>query len=147
MHTRTSGLKLLQPFIRTDTNLTLVEKYLYINTRNEQEYFEYLYQVIGLILQGRKEGHDKTFVLQHILDFLHNQKFEWNHPMYKKYVQIENEQIDFLSSPMEVEEGVIQCGKCGSRKTLSFAKQTRSGDESTSVFAQCTGCGNKWQSA
>ena len=32
----------------------------------------------------------------------------------------------------------------GSNKTLSFTKQTRCGDESTTVFAVCYDCHNKW---
>tara|TARA_A100001015_G_scaffold221287_1_gene248996 strand:+ start:754 stop:1167 length:414 start_codon:yes stop_codon:yes gene_type:complete len=50
----------------------------------------------------------------------------------------------FLVKPFEVEEGVLECGKCGSNKTLSYTKQTRSGDESTTVFAVCYDCHNKW---
>ena len=47
-------------------------------------------------------------------------------------------------SPAEVEEGVLEC-KCGSKRTISFTLQTRSGDEGTSVWARCVECGNKWQ--
>ena len=39
---------------------------------------------------------------------------------------------------VEIEEGVMECTKCGSKKTYSYTKQTRGGDEATTVFAICS---------
>lgn len=50
---------------------------------------------------------------------------------------------EFRQKDLEVADGIFQC-KCGSKKVMSFSKQTRSGDESTTVFASCTVCKNKW---
>ena len=63
---------------------------------------------------------------------------------FEKFRISQQEQDDFVTSPAEVEEGVLEC-KCGSKRTISFTLQTRSGDEGTSVWARCVECGNKWQ--
>ena len=55
------------------------------------------------------------------------------------------EEESFIIKPFEIEEGVLECGKCGSKKTYSYTKQTRSGDESTTVFAICCNCNSKWK--
>ena len=64
---------------------------------------------------------------------------------YEEYRLKLKEHDGFLIKPFEVDEGVLECGKCGSNKTISYTKQTRSGDESTSVFALCYNCNNKWK--
>ncbi|GHV49493.1 hypothetical protein AGMMS49579_01350 [Spirochaetia bacterium] len=55
----------------------------------------------------------------------------------------EEEEIEYLECPPIIEEGVLKC-KCGSSKVYSFSKQTRRCDESTTVFALCYVCKNKW---
>ena len=50
----------------------------------------------------------------------------------------------FILKPFEVDEGVLTCNKCGSNKTYSYTKQTRSGDEATTVFAICSNCNARW---
>ncbi len=55
-----------------------------------------------------------------------------------------NEQDNFLTNPVEVEEGVFQC-VCGCKKTFSYQKQTRSSDESITVFVTCSKCGRRWK--
>ena len=55
------------------------------------------------------------------------------------------ERDDFINNPYTIDEGVLECEKCGSKKTISTTKQTRSGDESTTVFAMCISCNSKWK--
>lgn len=47
--------------------------------------------------------------------------------------------------PEKLQDGLIQC-RCGSRKTSYVEKQTRSADESMTVFAKCHTCGKRWKS-
>jgi DNA-directed RNA polymerase subunit M/transcription elongation factor TFIIS len=82
-----------------------------------------------------------------------NNKFGWGHEQFNYVSNLINEQNDFIKNPFEVEEGIFQCkafiketGKiCGSRRVYSYAKQDRSSDEGTSVYAQCMNCGCKWR--
>ncbi len=74
---------------------------------------------------------------------LKSQLLVWQDSSFEQFLKIEKEEDNFLESPLEVAEGAIKC-KCGSERVFSFSKQTRSGDESTSVFALCSSCKSKW---
>ncbi|AAS18100.1 transcription elongation factor TFIIS [Singapore grouper iridovirus] len=43
-----------------------------------------------------------------------------------------------------VEEGTLQCPKCGCKKVHVVQRQTRSADEPMTVFAVCSNCGKRW---
>ncbi len=72
-------------------------------------------------------------------------EFLWNHPNLAEIRHQFEERDAFLENPPEVEEGVLQCQKCGSRKTHSFSKQTRAADESTTVFVRCSQCSHSFR--
>lgn len=57
------------------------------------------------------------------------------------------EQDDFITNPLEIQEGVLECPKCHGRRTISFVRQERSGDEALVVRAVCVkdGCGHAWR--
>ena len=42
-------------------------------------------------------------------------------------------------------EGNLQCPKCKGRKIHRIEKQTRSADESATVFCYCTECTKRWK--
>ena len=39
----------------------------------------------------------------------------------------------------------FKCVKCGGNKTTYYTMQTRSSDESETIFITCLGCGRKWR--
>lgn len=39
----------------------------------------------------------------------------------------------------------FRCGKCHKRECVYIERQTRSGDEATSLFICCLGCGHRWK--
>lgn len=82
----------------------------------------------------------------YINDVIMNNKLGWDHSVFTIMKQKEHEQDNYIQNPYEVEEGVIQCTnqKCGSFKVFSRSAQTRSADEPTTTFAECTQCKNKW---
>lgn len=47
--------------------------------------------------------------------------------------------------PKDMPDGMLQCGKCKSRKTSYYELQTRSSDEPMTVFAKCHACGARWK--
>ena len=68
--------------------------------------------------------------------------------MYMTHKQLkENQKMrdEYITSPVDVEEGVMQCNKCGSMRTFSTQKQVRSADEGFSTFCMCANCGAKWR--
>jgi DNA-directed RNA polymerase subunit M/transcription elongation factor TFIIS len=44
-----------------------------------------------------------------------------------------------------VDEGVLQCKKCKSRRVLTITQQTRSADEGSTAFAFCSECSHTWK--
>jgi DNA-directed RNA polymerase subunit M/transcription elongation factor TFIIS len=71
-------------------------------------------------------------------------KIGWLHPILENDIMDVDEMRDYMQSPLEVEEGVIECGKCKSKRVFSYQKQTRGCDESSTTFAQCAKCGKQW---
>jgi DNA-directed RNA polymerase subunit M/transcription elongation factor TFIIS len=47
--------------------------------------------------------------------------------------------------PKDMPDGMLQCRKCGSKKTSYYELQTRSADEPMTVFARCHECPNRWK--
>lgn len=45
----------------------------------------------------------------------------------------------------EIQEGIFQCKKCGSKKTSYYSLQTRSSDEPMTNFITCVECKNRWK--
>ena len=80
-----------------------------------------------------------------ILELIKNDIFLYNTDEYKIFKVKLDEIDDFLINPFEVDEGVLDCHKCGSNKTFSYTKQTRGGDESTTVFVVCSKCKSRWK--
>ena len=72
-------------------------------------------------------------------------KIDWGHETFVSFQKKIEEYDLFLEKPFEIEDGVIECGKCGSKQTYSYTKQTRSGDEATTVFSVCAKCNAKWK--
>lgn len=80
-----------------------------------------------------------------ISDELLNNKFLLNEIHFEKYKKLQKEKDDFLDKPIDVDESVVECGKCKSKKTYSYSKQVRSSDEGFSVFSFCFNCQNRWR--
>jgi len=68
-------------------------------------------------------------------------KMMWEHPSFDEERDRMQRLDDFLLQPPDVEEGLLECRRCHSRRTFSFSKQTRRSDESATVFVQCAQCG------
>jgi len=45
----------------------------------------------------------------------------------------------------EIEDSLLQCGKCHQRKVDYYQKQTRGADEPMTIFANCLHCGHRWR--
>lgn len=71
--------------------------------------------------------------------------FAYDHEQYYNIKQTFREEEDFIMNPPIIEEGVISCKKCKSKRTFSFNKQTRSSDEAVTVFVRCVDCGTQFR--
>lgn len=136
---RNTGYKALSTVLENENNIKIIEKNVYLKsleTEDNIKYYNiYLYQVIGDIINNCK--------LSDVLSNIKTNKLLWEHDSFSDIRKKIEEQDDFIVNPFEVEEGVLQC-KCGSKRVFSYSKQVRSGDESSTTFAQCVVCKSKW---
>ena len=59
----------------------------------------------------------------------------------KKSVMVESmEKVSLLPTTNE-----YACEKCGNHSAYYYMRQTRSADEATTRFLECTKCGHKWR--
>lgn len=105
---------------------------------------------IQAIKYVRAAGADKRIVdkfteEKDVLEYIYGSEEQcgFDSPCFTKYAQEEAEAIHLQENP-HVVEGIFSCKKCKSRRIITNSKQTRCGDEATTVFAQCSKCGNAW---
>lgn len=134
---RTLGKQVLSNYIKSSKNVNVIENKINKVTCNQDEYKSLILEIVN----AKRNGSSSKY----IMDILKQGYFLDNRKEYVEFRAKIEEHDGFLVKPFEVEEGVLECGKCGSNKTISYTKQTRSGDESTSVFALCYECNNKWK--
>lgn len=113
-----------------------IEKSIFKNTKNIKQYNNLLYEITGDIILGEN--------CKDIITNMNNGYFFWDNKVYNDIKHIITEQNDFIENPFEVEEGVIECNKCGSKRVFSYSKQTRGADEPMTTFAQCISCKSSW---
>jgi len=83
--------------------------------------------------------------LEDLFLYIKRKKIGYNHNEFKFIRECFQEEEDFIMKPPVIEEGVISCKKCKSKRTFSFNKQTRSSDEQVTVFVRCVDCGTQFR--
>lgn len=107
-------------------------------TDNNKEEMEYLlYEIVVEYLY--------TDNLRQVMEQVQKRELGWDHPNFRQISQDFQEEDDFIQKPPVVEEGVMECSKCGSKRTFSFSKQTRRSDESATVFIRCSNCNHTYK--
>lgn len=104
---------------------------------------------LGLIAKGHKISKTRASPIE---------QEAWKHPdkygllirrivsgMSVEEALLELEPIQKEEAEEIVAEGDLQCGKCKSKRIHRIEKQTRSADESATVFCHCSECGNRWK--
>jgi DNA-directed RNA polymerase subunit M/transcription elongation factor TFIIS len=105
----------------------------FLKTHYSPEEVEYLlYEIVVEYLY--------TDNLHQVMEQVQKKEIGWNHPNFSQISQDLQEEDDFIQNPPVVEEGVMECSKCHSKRTFSFSKQTRRSDESATVFVRCSNC-------
>jgi DNA-directed RNA polymerase subunit M/transcription elongation factor TFIIS len=140
---RDTSKNALKTVINIEKNVDIIEKNIYkiINSLEDSSdkdsiYKDIIYQIIGDIVNKKN--------IKDILQSIKDNKIGWNHGSFENIKFRQNEQDEFIVNPFEVEEGALECKKCGSKRTFSYSKQVRSCDEPMTTFAQCISCKAKW---
>ena len=132
---RDKGCDALSIIIKNEKNVKVLEKKIHSVSDDQTNYMLLIQEVINLKRKGNS--------CKDIMSLLRSGKYLEMSEEYDVFREKLAEHDRFLVKPFEVDEGVLVCSKCGSNKTISYTKQTRSGDESTTVFAMCFNCNNK----
>ena len=61
----------------------------------------------------------------------------WDHPTFNNIRDQFNHECDIITNPPQVLEGVVECPRCKSKKTITYEQQVRSADEGTTTFIKC----------
>lgn len=101
-----------------------------------------LYEIVNLVHSKKDENTSVKSILE---EENRHYSFFFDSRQFSNIKQTLEEETKFLENPVTVEDGVVECKKCKSLKTISFAKQTRGSDEGTSVFVTCVMCQFKFR--
>lgn len=119
---------ILQTFVRNPKNQEHIRAFLKAQSEDEHVQKFILYEAFC------HEG------LKDVREILQTRQFMFSHDDFTDIHNLVKEQEEFLEKPVQVEDGVIECHRCHSHKTFSYAKQTRASDEGTTVFVTCANC-------
>lgn len=135
---RRIGIDCLSSVLNKKRNIEIIEQVIHDSSSCEEEYLNIIYHSLDFIKLNDKKN------LKTLINLIIDNMIGWQYPIFITYQNQIDEEDKFMTTPFEIEEGVLEC-KCGSKRTISFQKQIRSADEGSTTFAQCIECGNKWR--
>ena len=125
----------LSSVLKNETNIDIFSKHLLSLDFDDAK--DVLYEVVTALRQGDK--------VRSVYQRLVGNEIGFRGPAFESQRLKQEEEDEFITNPAEVEEGVHECDRCGSKRTMSYTRQINAGDESTAVWAQCVQCGKKWR--
>lgn len=125
--------EIIESFCKKKENSDILKKHISNYVCDCDDELDVIYEV-GFLVKNEKENLKNTF------DLLKNRKLFKNHPNFVDISKKIKEMDEFMDKPFEVTEGVNVCNKCKSSRTLSYNRQTRSGDEGMTVYVFCIDC-------
>jgi DNA-directed RNA polymerase subunit M/transcription elongation factor TFIIS len=143
--------------ISNESRMNIVKKILEISKTIKKDKANYIENIIfekskgsyytynNIMYEIIYKIHSQESSISDIIDELINNIFLLNERQFEKYKKLQKEKDDFLDKPIDVDESIVECGKCKSKKTYSYSKQVRSSDEGFSVFSFCFNCQNRWR--
>lgn len=97
-----------------------------------------------LQIQDDTENMTEEEKLEYVASVLEPGKIGWNHKSFALLLAKEKEVDSYKQTKPEVEEGVLECKRCNSKRVYSYQTQARSADEPMTTIAKCSRCGVGW---
>ena len=129
------SIHLLNNISHKKSNKLLLLKYL--QHYNENDIKHIIYEMTYDMKINQKS-------LKDVFDTLKHSKLGLDHESFIPISKKIEETDTFMNKPFDVEEGVNECGKCKSKRTISYSKQTRSSDEGATCFVYCIDCKHRY---
>ena len=111
-------------------NKQLFQKYL--AAFPPEEHPDIIYELAFELQEGKS--------LQEVFQQLKTSKIGLQHDEFKEISQKIQETDCFMNNKFESVDGVNECSKCKSKRTIAYTKQVRSADEGMTVFITCIDC-------
>lgn len=128
--------KILMSIFKNSKKAEIMEKILN-KTYSSSELANIAYNIYGEFLSGVSPQKIEQDIVKNTLT--------WNSECWAELKQEQADLDDFITNPLQVEEGVETCKKCGSKRTFSKQLQVRSSDEGFTTFCACAQCGTRWR--
>lgn len=138
---RHQGCTTLSHVLSQPNNVKRLEEYIYKYSNERDEYWNLVYECVYRLITSQQ----KKECLVSIIHDLRTRNMGWEDPEFSIIRTKQEEEDNFIMKPFEVDEGVLECNRCGSKRTISYQRQTRSADEGSTTFAQCVECKHRWK--
>lgn len=124
----------LETVFSIETNRKIMNKHITALAKEMNlDPMDLLYEVAYLLREEKMK-------LKDIVELVKSGKIHKNHKNFNNIIQRIEETDKYLDKPFETTEGAEKCRKCGSQRTISYNKITRSLDEGVAVFVFCVEC-------
>tara|TARA_Y100000996_G_C22557129_1_gene655878 strand:- start:4363 stop:4851 length:489 start_codon:yes stop_codon:yes gene_type:complete len=119
---------------KSNNDLILLEN-LYLNIAHNL--------LINLTSDNIKDVKSNKFTVKNIIEF---KPWEYNPKQWEEYIkeQIKEDKIEMTQTPKQT-TNLYTCGRCKQNKCSTYQLQTRSADESMTLFVTCNNCNKTWK--
>lgn len=145
---RVRGRRLLKRSLGVDHVAMALEETLHQQTETAQEYKVALrtaYAVLARNSKLRASLVDGKMSAATFYQLDPDEKLNREQKIRRAEEKLETERRTRLKDPPMAESDEFVCGKCRSRRTIYFQKQTRCADEPMTTFVRCVVCDNRWK--